>query len=131
MRAIDSSALIKYFSREEGWDRVRDLMRDGVITLDLAVKEIANALWKKVVRGEMEYRVAAEILRDIVEGKPFPIEKQDIYILEAFKIACENGITIYDSLFIALAKAKNLEIITSDSRQAETARKIGVKALLV
>ncbi|MEM1611366.1 MAG: type II toxin-antitoxin system VapC family toxin [Sulfolobales archaeon] len=49
MRVIDPSSLIKYFSREEGWDRVRDLMRDGVITLDLAVKEVANALWKKVL----------------------------------------------------------------------------------
>ncbi|MEM1611368.1 MAG: hypothetical protein QXQ57_06965 [Sulfolobales archaeon] len=59
----------------------------------------------------MEYKIAAEILRDIVEGTSFPVEKHDGYILEAFKIACENRITIYDSLFIALAKVKNLEIM--------------------
>lgn len=48
MGAIGSSALIKYFSHGERWDRVRDLMRDGVITIDLAVKDVANALWKRI-----------------------------------------------------------------------------------
>jgi predicted nucleic acid-binding protein len=39
VRVIDSSALIKYFTREEGWEKVREILLDGVATLDLAVKE--------------------------------------------------------------------------------------------
>jgi predicted nucleic acid-binding protein len=44
VKVIDSSALIKYFSREEGWERVREVMLEGVVTLDLAIKELSNAL---------------------------------------------------------------------------------------
>ena len=51
MKVIDSSALIKYFSCEEGWERVREVMLEGVVTLDLAIKELLNALWKKVRRA--------------------------------------------------------------------------------
>ncbi len=34
-------------------ERVRELILEGVITLDLAIKEVANALWRKVKRGDM------------------------------------------------------------------------------
>ena len=44
MRVIDSSALIKYFTREEGWEKVREILLNGAITLDLAVKELGSAL---------------------------------------------------------------------------------------
>ena len=42
MKVIDSSALVKYFAREEGWERVRELILEGVITLDLAIKEVVT-----------------------------------------------------------------------------------------
>jgi predicted nucleic acid-binding protein len=41
-----------------------------VITLDLAIKEIINALWKKVSRNEMSFELALKIVKDLVEGKP-------------------------------------------------------------
>ena len=61
MRVIDSSALVKYFTREAGWEKVREVLIDGVVTLDLAVKEVANALWKRVTRGEIDYDTALTI----------------------------------------------------------------------
>jgi len=33
--------------REPGWERVEQVMLEGVLTLDLSAKEIANALWEK------------------------------------------------------------------------------------
>jgi predicted nucleic acid-binding protein len=59
------------------------------------------------------------------------IVNQDEYLLEAFKIANRNKITIYDSLFIALAKSMNLELITSDKKQYEIAKNKGVNTQLV
>jgi predicted nucleic acid-binding protein len=44
------------------------------------------------------------------------IVNQDEYLIKAFKIANRNKITIYDSLFIALAKSMNPELITSDKK---------------
>jgi predicted nucleic acid-binding protein len=59
------------------------------------------------------------------------IVNQDEYLIEAFKIANRNKITIYDSLFIALAKSMNLELITSDKNQYEIAKNEGVNTQLV
>jgi predicted nucleic acid-binding protein len=55
VRVIDSSALIKYFSREKGWEDVRIYMLEGVLTIDLAIKETLNALWRKIIKEEIMY----------------------------------------------------------------------------
>lgn len=131
MRVIDSSALIKYFSHEEGWERVRELLLDGVVTLGLALKEVANALLKKVAKKEMGYEAALTIVRELVEEGPFPLKEQESFMANAFEIALKSGTTIYDALFIALAMELKLELITSDRRQADIASINGVRVLLV
>ncbi len=131
MKAIDSSALIKYFSREEGWDRVEGLILEGVVSLDLSIKETANALCKKVSNKEIEARNAEEIVRDLTQSEAIKIKSQNDYILGAFKIAIKNRTTIYDSLFIELAKSDSNELVTSDNTQAEIAEKEGVKTQIV
>jgi predicted nucleic acid-binding protein len=32
---------------------VAQIIKEGVITLDLSIKEVANALWKKILMREM------------------------------------------------------------------------------
>jgi predicted nucleic acid-binding protein len=59
------------------------------------------------------------------------IVNQDKYLIKAFKIANRNKITIYDFLFIALAKLKNLELVTSDIKQYEIAKNEGVNVILI
>jgi len=131
VRVIDSSSLVKFFSKEEGWEKVTQIIEEGVITLDLSIKEVANALWKKILMGELNEDIAIKILSDLLKGEAIIIVNQDEYLIEAFKIANRNKITIYDSLFIALAKSKNLELVTSDKKQYEIAKNEGVNALLV
>lgn len=130
MKVIDSSTLVKYLSREAGWEKTREIILEGVITLDLAIKEIINALWKKVSRNEMSFELALKIVKDLVEGKPFPIESQEQYLVEAFEISIKNKITIYDALFITFAKKRGLELITSDMKQADVARELGIKVVV-
>ncbi|MEM2955783.1 MAG: type II toxin-antitoxin system VapC family toxin [Nitrososphaerales archaeon] len=127
MRVIDSSALVKFFSREEGWDRVEEVILEGVMSFDLSIKEVVNALWKKVLNEEIEAKDAEEILKDLTKSEVIKTLNQNDYMLGAFKIAVENKITIYDALFIELAKSTNNDLVTSDSKQAEIARKEGVK----
>ncbi len=131
MRAIDSSILVKFFSREEGWERATEYIVGGAVTLDLALKELANALLKKVIGEEMEPSIAEEILEDLVKAKPIKIEDQDRYIVEAFRIAVKHRITVYDSLFIALARENNIELVTADAKQADIAREEGVGVVLI
>ena len=131
MRVIDSSSLVKFFSKEEGWEKVAQTIEEGVITLDLSIKEVANALWKKILIGEMNEDLAIKILYDLLKSEAIIIVNQDDYLVEAFKIANRNKITIYDSLFIALAKSKNLELVTSDKKQYEIAKNEELNAHLI
>ena len=131
MRVIDSSSLVKFFSKEEGWKAVRELILGGVISLDLSVKEVANALWKKVLRNEMSASDANKIITDLLETEVIKIANQEEYLSKAFEIAVRNRITVYDALFVALARELNVELITSDTKQAEVAEKEGVSTVIV
>jgi len=106
-------------------------MKEGILTLDLAVIEIANALWKKVVRNGMGLEEVQKIMKAIVEAKLTPLEPFESYIIDALKISVEHKVTVYDALFTAFALKKSLEFATVDEKQAEVAKALGVKIVLV
>ena len=131
MKVIDSSALVKYFSKEEGWDKVREIILEGTVSLDISVKEVANALWRKVLNREIKLKDAEEILRDLCKSNAIKIQDQSKYLVNAFKTAIKNRVTIYDSLFIELSKDIKAELVTSNIKQAQIAKKEKVKTILI
>jgi predicted nucleic acid-binding protein len=131
VKVIDSSSLIKFFSKEKDWEKVASIISEGVITLDLSVKEVANALWKKVIKEEITENLVIKIVSDLIKKEAILIVNQEEYIIEALRMSIRDKIPIYDSLFIALAKTNKLDLITSDNKQYETAVKEGVNAQLV
>lgn len=131
MKVIDSSSLVKFFSREEGWGGVEEVILEGVVSLDLSIKEVSSALWRKVLNGEVEEQDAEEIVNDLTKAEAIKIESQNDHMLGAFRIAVKNRITIYDSLHIELAKNTRATLVTSDHRQAEIAREEGVEIKIV
>ena len=56
---------------------------------------------------------------------------QRTLIPEALELAVRNKVTLYDALFIVLAKKLKIALITSDERRAEIAEKEGVNAIRV
>ena len=123
MKIIDSSTIVKYFSAEPGWGKIRPFLSLPV-TIELSIKELGSALWKKVNKKEFEMDSALEILLEFQRIAKFYGQKKDIK--RAFEIAVSHHITIYDSLFIAAALAENFELVTSDARQGKIASESGV-----
>ena len=110
VKVIDSSSLVKFFSREEGWDNVEKVILEGVESLDLAVKEVASALWRKVLSGEIRGRDAEGILRDLARSDVIKTQAQGAYLAGAFRIAVKNNVTIYDALLPqTISRQKQLE----------------------
>ncbi len=132
-KVIDSSILAKYILKEKGWRNIRDILIEKPYTLELAIKETANAIWKRVYLlrdiGIEKGRILVEDL--IILGRNLRIEDQSKYLQKAIDISIEYGITIYDSLFIALACTKRAELVTSDKKQFEIARRLGIRAVLL
>ena len=129
MKVIDSSALIKYLTKEENWQKIEDHIREGCATLDLAIKETANALIKKTLKKEVDAETAKEIV--VRSPRIVKIMPQKEQFPKAMEISAKHKITIYDALFIALASNTNQPLLTSDRKQAETSKQYGVTTILV
>jgi predicted nucleic acid-binding protein len=132
-KVIDSSILAKYILKEKGWENIRDILIEKPYTLELAIKETVNAIWKRVyLLRDISIEKARILTEDlIVLSRNLRIEDQNKYLQKAIEISIKYGITIYDSLFIALAYMRKAELITSDKKQFEIAKKMGIKAVLL
>lgn len=133
-KVIDSSALAALLLKEEGWKKIREILRKKPYTLELAIKEAANSIWKRAkLLRDIDESKALTILEDLLKLRrtALRIEPQDIYLAQALKIALKNDATIYDSLFIAQALAKKAILVTLDKKQAEIADKWGVRSIIM
>ena len=131
MKVIDASALIKYVNRESGWERVQEYLLAGCITVDIALKELANALWKRAMRKELTEKQAIEIMDFVLKKKLVKLFPQEPLLIEALKFSVRASLPIYDALYIILAKSLKTELITSDKKQAEKAEEVGVNSIFV
>ena len=129
MKVIDSSALTKYLTKEKNWQKIEEFIKEGCATLDLAIKETANALIKKTLKKEVDAETAKEII--VRSPRIVKIMPQKEQFPKAMEIATKHKITIYDALFIALASNTNQPLLTSDRKQAEASKQYGVTPILV
>ncbi|MFB0523455.1 MAG: type II toxin-antitoxin system VapC family toxin [Candidatus Bathyarchaeia archaeon] len=129
MKVIDSSALIKYLTKEEDWQKIENHIKEGCVTLDLTKKETANALVKKTLKDEVDIKTVKQIVAHL--SKIVRIMPQEEQFEKALEIAAKHKITIYDALFIALAVNTNQPLITSDRKQAETSERCDVTTTIV
>lgn len=123
----DSSALIAFFLREEGWSELSKHMA-ATMSVDQAIKEFYNAVWKAVnikrISVEEAPRVIA-LFKDYVK-RNMELKREEEYTDKALEISLENGITIYDALYIALALQEKSPLLTLDDRQRQVSKKLGI-----
>lgn len=131
MKVIDSSSVAKYVNREENWEPAAEALSSSCISLELAVKETGNSLWKRLRRGELDEKLAKQFFEEFVASRPFAIADQAELYAPAFEIATSFAITIYDALFLALSKVKRIPLVTSDPSQAEVAKKMGLEVQFI
>lgn len=133
MIVIDASTLAKFILKEEGWEDVAEQLKAGTISLDLVVKEVANAVWKRFRQGAVSREEAKSMLNALkeIQERAIKIEEELTYLDGAAEIAFDRDITIYDSLYIALAKEKGLKLLTADETQASVATAENVDTILL
>lgn len=131
MIVVDASALIAFILREDGWEKLADFM-SMTMSVDHSVKEFYNAVWKAVrVRGVLsvdEGRRAVELFKRYRE-KNMVLEPGDKYLDVALEISLNHGLTVYDSLYIALALSNRKPLLTLDAKQRDVARRLGVEVI--
>lgn len=83
------------------------------------------------MKNEISYNVAETMIKDLVEEEAIPNIDQEKFLTKAFTLAVNENITIYDAIFIVMAKELKTELITSDRKQMEIAVKNGVKVIFI
>ena len=113
---LDVSAIAKWFVEEAGADlcrRIRDLHVRGDIvihTCRLALIELANAL--RFTRG----LTAEDVNRSVEAVKALDValaDEEDL-LRDSVRMAFERGVTVYDGLYVALARKLGSKLVTYD-----------------
>ena len=119
---VDASVVVKWFVEEEGSDkalRLRDKYIDGEISIiapELIIFEVLNALYYKRLFSESEMKEISEAL----EAYSFTLYSlKGEYAEKTVETAVENGITIYDASYVALAMIRDTYMYTADERLIE------------
>jgi len=129
---IDASALTKYLLHEEGWEKIGHYLYENrpLYSVDHLLKEAGNALWRHCcVTQIIGCKISLELyqaLQCLISAGVILLKPELDYLNEAFKIAIEGRITVYDALYVALARELG-ELLTCDEKQAKTAEKYSVK----
>ena len=77
--------------------------------------EAVNVIWSKVQFGDLTAEDAAPRV-DLLLRAPVQTVPIGPLLTRAFAIAAENGVTVYDSLYIALARDYGIAFVTADMR---------------
>ena len=83
------------------------------------------------MRKELTTQLAIEVMEAILDRKIVKISPQEPLLKEAIEFSLKSETTIYDALYITLAKRLNAPLITSDKKQAQKAKEVGVKPILL
>ena len=131
---IDASVAVKWFLPEihaEAAGRVLK-SRQRLLAPDLIWAEIGNTLWKKNLRHEITLKESHEILQDFLRF-PLHICSSKALLNTAWSLAIQHNISVYDSLYLALAIGSDCCLITADRKFYESLRgkAIGKKVVWV
>jgi predicted nucleic acid-binding protein len=129
---IDASALVALCLREKGYERVLSELRVLPTTVELCVKEAANAIVVATQRGLINNTQATLSFKALKEASQYNLNfYPELELLDsAFDIAIASGVTIYDALYIALARRIEDKLLTRDRKQKQAADKLKIKTEL-
>jgi len=92
---------------------------------EFCLLECTNVLWKQVRFHGMS-QSDAEILIDDLSNLPFMIIPATSLLKRGLQIGLLHQLAVYDSVYIALAEHLGYPLITTDARQEQAAKALGI-----
>ena len=120
---IDSSIALKWFFSEPDSNRARSLLLDyqlgqlNVIAPDLIVSEITNAVWWRQVNHKLTTQDGRAVLDTFRELHVTLVPTVEL-IEQAYWLATTTQQSVFDMLYIALARREKCRYITADDQLA-------------
>ena len=113
---MDASVAAKWVIEEMYSDKAALLLEcETLHAPDHWRAEASNVLWSKVYKGELNDFDAEERMRVLMRA-PVVETRIATLMMRAFAISLAYAVTIYDSLYVALADARGIPFVTADKR---------------
>lgn len=123
---LDSSVIAAlFFFRDNSSEKAADAIAEkDLIALDLSMAEAGNVAWKRVVHFQEDPELTFSALQNCMGfiSEACALVRASDLIDEAYRIAVEDRIAFYDSLFLAASEKENAPLLTLDRKLYEKAR---------
>ncbi|MDT8316254.1 type II toxin-antitoxin system VapC family toxin [Roseomonas mucosa] len=127
---VDASIAAKWVIAEEHSEKAATLLGyDVLYAPDHWQAEAVNVIWSKVQFGDLTVEEAEPRVGLLLRA---PIVTMPIASLmkHAFTISVGNSVTIYDSLYIAMARHHDVPFVTADARLLRKITDVSLRPLL-
>lgn len=117
---VDASLVVKWFIPEIHSEAARRWLGTShdYVAPDLLFSEVGNTVWKKVRRKELDEAEGRQLVKDVALVAVESVATRSL-LEDAVALALTAGITVYDSMYLALAVRLETEVITGDDRFAD------------
>jgi len=125
---LDTSVIVKWFFEETNTSialKIRDYYFDGKIELylpDLVIYELTNVFRY----GKISEDQAKDFIQDFYKMEMILIQPNQSLLFDTLNYALNFDITIYDGIFITLAKNLGTKMITADKKLYEKTKSTGL-----
>lgn len=129
---VDASVAVKWLMPEPHEASAARLLHagHGLLVPDLVFVEVANALWKRVMRGETVVATAIGAMQTF-GALPLQVHPSQPLLPLAVELAARFARTVYDSLYLAVAMIRHCELVTADRRLYEALAASALRSHLV
>ena len=130
MIVADASLISAFILKEKRWKSYASLLKNA-FTVDHAIKEVSNAIWKAYIKkhiGVDDVKFKFEALKKLF-SKNLVITPESELLDKAMEIALKHEISVYDSLYLALAVVKRTNLSSLDEEQIRVAKELNVPVI--
>lgn len=115
---VDASVVVKWAVAEEHSEQALALLKlRRLVAPAHWLSESVNAVWGKAHRGEITTS-KAESAAGLLLGAPVTSIPLAGLVKRALALSLATGVTVYDTLYVALAFEREVEFITADRKLA-------------
>ena len=128
---LDASAAIEIVLQRKQSEKFTWYIGDAdwVISPTLYIAEVTNVFWKYQKIADFPLLVCEKGIEQAIGLPDDFMNEKDLY-REAFKLACSLNHSVYDILYLLVARRNNATLLTLDKKLIKAAKKCSIEVAL-